>query len=367
MLDHLFVKGFQSHSEALIEFVPGVNAIIGDPNSGKTALLRALRWVATNRPLSDSFIQRGGDEARAQVVLRRGDLLTAVTRVRGKNVNTYSLVDNAHDTQYTAFGTLPPDEVTEALNLDDLNYQPQLAPYFLVFESPGAVAGYIRAATGLEDVKEVLDILARKHRQAQGLAKDKAAELELVEANLARLCKIDTDRLASLIQSVESIQAESDRYRQQAQSLAGVISQLQEVSGQALVLPEDHLQEIATEVGILAAEHAETASTLSALDSVIAELSEVQQRVPLPDNLDTLFASRFNFEAEYNGLNQQISDLGDLIMNLSTVQEEGGTLATDIRAADVEVQGLRAQVSTCPSCGSTLTDETKRILLGEAR
>lgn len=367
MLDHLFVKNFQSHKEALVEFVPGVNAIIGDPNSGKSALLRALQWIATNRPLGDSFIRRGEDESRAQLVLRRGNDLTAVTRVRGKSTNTYSLVDGSKDTEYTAFGNSPPDDILQELNLSELNYQPQLAPYFLVFESPGAVAQYIRAATGLEDVKEVLDILARKGRQAQGTVRDRQADLEAVEKDLSVVSRIDTSRLETLITSAQVIQAESEAHAQKIQTLSTTVTQLQEVRSGRIVLPEARLQEIADEVVALSSELNQISSTLTTLETIIGGLCEVRETaVQLPDTLDTLFTARMNLEAEYNGLEQQIVDLGSVVSDLVTVRSEGASLVSSIQDAEQEVKGLRVQLSTCPSCGSVLTDETKRILLGEA-
>jgi len=367
MLDHLFVKNFQSHAETLLNFVPGINAIIGDPNSGKSALLRALQWVATNRPLGNSFIRRGETEARVQLVFRTGEKITAVTRVRGKSTNTYSLVNTSQDIEYTAFGNAPPDEILQALNLSELNYQPQLAPYFLVFESPGAVAQYIRAATGLEDVKKVLDVLGRRSRQVQRTVRDCQTDLEVVEQDLQSINCINTVRLEALIASAQTVQAESEALVQKIQTLSSIVFQLQEVQSGRVVLPEARLQEITSEVEELSSRFDQTSSIITTLKTIIDELCEVQEAaVQLPDTLDTLFSTRIDLEAEYNKLKQRIAGLGTVVSNLVTIKGESDSLVSAIQDTEQEVKQLRAQLSVCPSCGSVLTDETKKILLGEA-
>lgn len=368
MLDHLFVKNFQSHNETLVHFVPGVNAIIGDPNSGKSALLRALQWVATNRPLGDSFIRRGEDEGRVQLVLQRNGQITAVTRVRGKASNFYFLVDGSRDASYTAFGNSPPDEVLEALNFSELNYQSQLSPYFLVFESPGAIAQYIRVATGLEDVKEVLDILSRHHRQMQGTLRDRQADLEEVETSLQAINRVDTAQLESLILLAEKIGIEKDEYAQKIQNLRILTSQLQEVQSTRIVLPEARLKAISEEVISLSSDFSQISAELSAISSVVHDLIEIQHRqILLPDTLDDLFEHRQSLETEYNSLQSQIVELGGIVSNLIDMRKEKDKLAASIQEYEKEVLQLKNQLSVCPACGSILTDETKKNLLDNSR
>ena len=50
MIKSIHVVGFQSHADSTIEFDPGVNVLIGQSDSGKTAVVRALDWALNNRP-----------------------------------------------------------------------------------------------------------------------------------------------------------------------------------------------------------------------------------------------------------------------------------------------------------------------------
>ena len=53
------LENFQSISNASLEFVKGINTIIGQSNSGKTAILRAIRGAILNPSGSQSFIKHG--------------------------------------------------------------------------------------------------------------------------------------------------------------------------------------------------------------------------------------------------------------------------------------------------------------------
>ena len=53
----LKIEDFQSIGDALLEFNPGVNLIVGQSNSGKTAILRAINATLTNPSYAKTFIR----------------------------------------------------------------------------------------------------------------------------------------------------------------------------------------------------------------------------------------------------------------------------------------------------------------------
>ena len=55
MIQSLQINNFQSHKYSVMELHKGVNVIIGPSDSGKTTILRALRWLVWNRPSGDAF------------------------------------------------------------------------------------------------------------------------------------------------------------------------------------------------------------------------------------------------------------------------------------------------------------------------
>lgn len=59
----LDLVNFQSIGKANLEFIPGINLIVGQSNSGKTAILRAIKTLLTNPARAKHFIKKNTNEA----------------------------------------------------------------------------------------------------------------------------------------------------------------------------------------------------------------------------------------------------------------------------------------------------------------
>ena len=68
MLEKLRIINFQKHEDLTVSFDDRITTIVGPSDVGKSAVLRALRWVLTNQPDGSGFIREG--EKNASVVLR---------------------------------------------------------------------------------------------------------------------------------------------------------------------------------------------------------------------------------------------------------------------------------------------------------
>ena len=61
------LDNFQSISSATLEFIPGVNVVVGQSNSGKTAILRAIAATVNNPSRSKYFIKKGTSKAEVDI------------------------------------------------------------------------------------------------------------------------------------------------------------------------------------------------------------------------------------------------------------------------------------------------------------
>lgn len=146
----LEVIGFQIHKYSLLEFDPGVNLIIGDNDNGKSALMRALRWVYDNKPLGESFINEEMDKAEVNVEL---DEEHTVTRRRSKKENVYEV--NGEVLQ--AMRGSVPSEVSSVLDISSVTVHKQHDPlYMLQQTSSGERAKAINEIIGLEVIDNSL-------------------------------------------------------------------------------------------------------------------------------------------------------------------------------------------------------------------
>lgn len=157
MIEKLTLKNFQSHKHSELEFAPGLNAIIGQSDSGKSALLRALRWIVTNRPSGDAFRSDWGGDTEATVQMAEG----SITRYKNDSGNGYLL----EGSKFQAIGTGVPDEIINTLAIDDVNIQQQLDRPFLLDDSPGEVAQHFNRVARLDKIDTSIQIVQSQIRK----------------------------------------------------------------------------------------------------------------------------------------------------------------------------------------------------------
>lgn len=144
MIRTLSIKNFQSHKNSKLEFEPGVNVIIGSSDSGKTAIVRALRWLIWNRPAGDEFRSRWGGDTVVDIEFDEGH----VYRIRTDKTNLYMLgIDD-----FKALKSDVPDEIKKLINMNEINLQQQLDSPFLISSTPGEVAQHFNHIAHLDSI-----------------------------------------------------------------------------------------------------------------------------------------------------------------------------------------------------------------------
>lgn len=138
MIKSLALNNFQSHAKSILEFSSGVNVILGDTDSGKTSILRAINWVVSNRPRGDAFVSTGKKSCSVKIYTNNG----SVERQKKSSFNGYRIKSQKDERSFTEVGSSVPPEVLPVLCLSEINNQSQLSSHFLV----GMPAGYISKA-----------------------------------------------------------------------------------------------------------------------------------------------------------------------------------------------------------------------------
>jgi exonuclease SbcC len=146
VIESLTLKNFQSHAESSLEFSSGVNVILGDTDSGKTSILRAINWVVTNRPRGSSFIRKGKKSCSVLVQTKTG----SVERQKKSSFNGYKIKTLESEGAFTEVGTSVPQEVMPVICLGEINTQSQLSSHFLVGMSAGNISKSLSELLGFE-------------------------------------------------------------------------------------------------------------------------------------------------------------------------------------------------------------------------
>lgn len=151
----LTIENFQSHQHTVVDLSTGLNVFVGPSDSGKSAILRALRWVLFNVPRGTDFIRKGATQCRVGLTFTDG---TEVIRVRSSSVNRYILrLPDQEEQQFEGFGNTVPQEIIQVhhikpIQLDQkdifLHFGTQLESPFLLSESDRNKAKIIGRISG---------------------------------------------------------------------------------------------------------------------------------------------------------------------------------------------------------------------------
>ncbi len=157
---------------------------MGESDGGKSSVVRAIRWLALNRPTGKAFIRHGCKRVRVNLLAEK-----RVQRTKGKTENTCKVDGNV----LAAVGKEVPDAVKALLNLGSLNFQCQHDPPFWLTISPGDVAKELNEVINLSLIDRCMAILRSQARKARDVA-------EISEARL-RKATWERDRLNWTVQA----------------------------------------------------------------------------------------------------------------------------------------------------------------------
>lgn len=275
LIQRVLIENFQSHARSELTFGPGLNAILGPSDNGKSAVLRAIRWALYSEPRGTEFVRFGARECRVTVTMSDGveivrELLLNKSGTSGRN--RYLLRrPGAEEQVFEGFGTEVPLEIVKAhgmppiiLDKDKrvmLNLGSQLESPFLLAETGSLRARAVGRLLGVHVVDAAdrgaqRDLKERK-REAKGLQErvdsftEKLQPFADVPAEEARLAEVERlmldsqaaldrrDRLVALRERWATIQAERVDLEGALSGLSG-IEEAEERHREALAQQQRH-------------------------------------------------------------------------------------------------------------------------------
>lgn len=197
MIKRLKIKDYMAHKDTDLELGPGVTVLTGPNNSGKSAVVEALRSVAQN-PAPQHVIRHGASRAVVRVEL---DSDEAVEWVRSRNNTVYQRFQadqnstGADDTPevYAKFGRTPPEDIRRLLRLDlvetesgavDIHIGNQRYPIFLLDQTGSQAASFFAASTEAEYLLRIQQALKTKNDRTRSRRKELLQECVALEEAL---------------------------------------------------------------------------------------------------------------------------------------------------------------------------------------
>lgn len=211
-IEKVILKNFQSHKYTEVNFNKGLNVILGNSDSGKTSILRGIKWVLYNLPDGDSFITQGEKECAVKVIFNNK---VAVTRIKSSSKNQYILSKpGEEDMVFSGFGrNVVPLEIVEATGMKQvsidrrkdaiINISEQLDGPFLLNETSSVRAGAIGRLTGVNILDDALkntvsdnNLLQRDYKKA--LEEKNKVEEEIIKFEYLKDKKILFEKLIGI-------------------------------------------------------------------------------------------------------------------------------------------------------------------------
>lgn len=210
MLKRLTLQNFQKHRKQILRFDRYLTIIVGPNDAGKSAILRALRWVCLNRPNSKSLIRRGSTSTTVTAVVDRRKIIR-----RGGKQNTYELDESI----FKSFRSEVPEDISKLLRLDEINFQRQHESHFWFGKSPGEVAKLLNQLVDLESIDRVQAAISKRLRDAKSEFDIVHKNIESSRADLARLRWV-----SRLWSQIDQLTGMAELYRTQCTRLARIRS-----------------------------------------------------------------------------------------------------------------------------------------------
>jgi chromosome segregation ATPase len=173
MFTQLKLHNFQNHRNLEIP-LSKITTIIGESDTGKSAIVRAIQWLCLNSLQGDSFITHGRKKSYAILnVTNYGNIV----RRRGSGINGYVLND---DEQRNAIGREVPADIAKILNIGEINIAAQHDPPFWFTLTASQLTKELNAIADIAWLDRVMQASNSNLRKTQ-------TELDVVTARIASL------------------------------------------------------------------------------------------------------------------------------------------------------------------------------------
>jgi len=345
MIKSLNIQNFQSHEKTQLSFHEGVNVIVGSSDSGKTAVIRALRWVVWNRPSGDHIRSSWGGDTSVSVGTEDG----AVIRSKGKQ-DSYQIRSEDKNLDFRAFGTNVPDEVQKFFNISEINLQGQLDAPFLLSETPGAVAAHFNKVAKLDKIdsstQKVNSAIRKLDSDIAYAEKDIAAQTELL-TKYEHLEKFEID-----VETLEELEGQANGKRNAIEQLRRLIRNISKVKADIIEREVDpEYEKLIEQLLKYYKEEKEKATALHTLYALVYRINSVKEKIkehtlviasaPLTDKLIGLFAQVRQQRSDVKALHR-IKD------NLYTIKKQ--IVRSQENAVTLEEQFHKEMPDVCPLC-----------------
>lgn len=344
MIKSLEIKNVQSHKDSKLVFSPGINALVGTSNNGKSAVLRALMWAITNRPLGTEILlsnwaydSKGKQCEEMSVTVEKGN--STLIRRKTKTDNEYIIDDEVLE----AIKTDVPEQVKNFFLLSETNIQKQQDSPFLLSQSSGKIAEYFNRIVRLDIIDRVLSNAESSRRKMKNQLESSENQEQKLQKEFEKFEWIDS--VEKLIEKIKLLNSKGEELSEIKEDLEESVEKFEAASREKYPDFKKELKLI-SQIDEINEENMEMSKHLDDLNSQIEEFEEVSEK-------------SFDFSKE--------KKIIDAIENINLDRNEIEKLEEDIERFEASektiigcienIKELTKQLpSICPFCGAKMKD-----------
>lgn len=246
MIKKITLTNFQSHKKTDLELHPGVNVIIGDSRSGKTAILRALNWNRYNKPFGLSMNSYWNRNKKKEPIEDHSVAVvfddTAIERKRSSDFNGYI---NASEIM-EAVGKSVPESIENAWNMSEVNIQKQFDAPFLISDGSAEIARFLNKTIHLDKIDRVLSTAETERRKINSDINENKKLQDKLAVDIEEMSWIDETE--ELITCALKIREDGSKKVEMADSLGDLLDKIDAEQTKIEAFPEALIQ---TMVGVM--------------------------------------------------------------------------------------------------------------------
>lgn len=347
MIKSIHIKNFRQHKNIKFNFHSGWNVITGESAIGKSAVVRALRFVTLNKPQGPSIFPKDQKNPLTEVDMRI--VGNTVSRMKGKTINSYVL-DN---TELTAFRNDVPEPIKVALNMEDFNFQLQFpSTHFLLDDMSGEVAAKLNQVTNLTIIDESRKKVNKIIDKADTTIKEIEETIELKQQQLK-----DFEVYPKELEDLNDLIAQQNLLESTQEDLEWLQDHLKKINDiEFLIIEEQEILKFVEPVQQLKETHQqllEKYTTLENLTHLIEEIKKYDQKIIIyqqytkhAEEVVTLIQEKKKLvqqKARLHILDTLLNDINDYDIKIAIAKETKEELS-------IEYDGFIKEVKICPLC-----------------
>jgi len=402
-IKRLTLHNYRSYNDQTFEFVDGLNVLSGEGGSGKSVVLKGIKFVTENdqngNPISESILDDKGkikkkESCYVEIETFNGDV---IRRERTRTSNIYIL--NGEEMGLENSGKAVPEKILRILNLSEVNIASQFESHFLLSQNPSAIAQSLNKLVDLEIIDKSIKNVNKLVKDIRKKKKDSDIQIREYEEQIDGFSYIEA--MEKDIEEIEKLQEEENKHLNSQKELIDIKEVLSTFEKDLITIKETtkYLEEVEkvdalfNSVKDIINKKSDLSSYRDGLNISNAALIEANKALSFQSDIQTLLSlkdaidkatDRYNSldtlsdtitmnNKELKSLNskeyeEKVKEILDIMKKYDSIKErdkELTKLVNKIESNEESLEGIKLSISNefekikgleCPMCGNVVKD-----------